>query len=158
MLDIAELSRKSGIPASKLRYYEEVGLIRSVGRNGLRRVFETDVLTRLSLIALGQVAGFSLAEIREMLGSERQPEIDREMVSDKADLLDRRIKELTALRDGLRHVVTCTAPSHLECPTFQRLMRIAQTRQAMRGREQQKARTRRKGGGGNRKASSLGRD
>tara|TARA_R110002020_G_scaffold159853_1_gene344028 strand:- start:37 stop:693 length:657 start_codon:yes stop_codon:yes gene_type:complete len=129
MLDISQLSRKSRIPASKLRYYEEVGLIRSVGRNGLRRVFETDVLTRLSLIALGQVAGFSLAEIREMLGSERQPEIDRDMVGAKADLLDRRIKELTALREGLCHVVTCSAPSHLECPTFQRLMRIGLTRQ-----------------------------
>ncbi|MBT2785510.1 MULTISPECIES: helix-turn-helix domain-containing protein [unclassified Halomonas] len=157
MIDISELSRKSGIPASKLRYYEEVGLIRSVGRNGLRRVFETDVLTRLSLIALGQVAGFSLTEMREMLGSERQPEIDRDMVSTKADLLDRRIKELTALRDGLRHVVTCEAPSHLECPTFQRLMRIAQTRQAMRGREQKKPLTGRKEGGANRKASLLDR-
>ena len=85
MLDISELSRKSGIPASKLRYYEEVGLIRSVGRNGLRRVFETSVLTRLSLIALGQVAGFSLAEMRDMLGTQRQSEIDREAVSAKAD-------------------------------------------------------------------------
>lgn len=133
MLDISELSRKSGIPASKLRYYEEVGLIQSVGRNGLRRVFSSDVLTRLSLIALGQVAGFTLAEIREMLGSERQPEIDRDMVSAKADILDRRIKELTALRDGLRHVVICPAPSHLECPTFQKLMRTALTRQAAQG-------------------------
>ncbi|MGO2392138.1 MAG: helix-turn-helix domain-containing protein [Halomonas sp.] len=153
VLDISELSRKSGIPASKLRYYEEVGLIRSVGRNGLRRVFETNVLTRLSLIALGQVAGFSLAEIREMLDSERRPEIDREMVGAKADLLDRRIKELTALRDGLRHVVTCKAPSHLECPTFQRFMRIAQTRQALRGRDQKKASTR--GKVGNRKSLSF---
>ncbi|SDU30148.1 helix-turn-helix domain-containing protein [Halopseudomonas salegens] len=133
MLEISELSRKSGIAASKLRYYEEVGLIRSVGRKGLRRVFDKDVLTRLSLIALGQVAGFSLADIREMLGSERQPDIDREMVGAKADLLDRRIKELTALRDGLRHVVACSAPSHLECPTFQRLMRIALKRQAAQG-------------------------
>ncbi|HBS82466.1 helix-turn-helix domain-containing protein [Vreelandella alkaliphila] len=138
MLDISELSRKSGIPASKLRYYEEVGLIRSVGRNGLRRVFETSVLTRLSLIALGQVAGFSLAEMRDMLGTQRQPEIDREAVSAKADLLDRHINELTALRDGLRHVATCTAPSHLECPTFQRLMRLALARQTGRRPEQKK--------------------
>lgn len=133
MLDISELSRKSGIAASKLRYYEEVGLIQSVARKELRRVFETSVLTRLSLIALGQVAGFSLAEIRDMLGSEQQPDIDRDRVGAKADLLDRRIKELIALRDGLRHVVTCPAPSHLECPTFQKMMRIALARQAVQG-------------------------
>ncbi len=83
MLDITELSRKSGVPASKLRYYEEVGLIRSVGRKGLRRVFEPDVLPRLALIALGQAAGFSLAEIRGMLGQGKEPSIDRDMLAAK---------------------------------------------------------------------------
>lgn len=150
MLDISELSRQSGIAASKIRYYEEVGLIRSVGRKGLRRVFESEVLSRLSLIALGQVAGFSLAEIREMLGPEGQPSIDRDRLGAKADILDRRIKELSALRDGLRHVMTCTAPSHLECPTFQRLMRIALKRQAVRKHGQQKNHAKRKSGGLNR--------
>ncbi|MDT8895887.1 helix-turn-helix domain-containing protein [Halomonas sp. I1] len=140
MLDISELSRKSGVPASKLRYYEEVGLIRSVGRKGLRRVFDDAVLPRLALIALGQAAGFSLAEIRDMLGEERRPRIDRDMLSDKADALDRHIEELSALRDGLRHAASCTAPSHLECPTFQRLMRIALARQGTRERGRNKAR------------------
>ncbi|SHM34849.1 MerR HTH family regulatory protein [Halomonas cupida] len=144
MLDISELARQSGIAASKIRYYEEVGLIRSVGRKGLRRVFEPEVVSRLSLIALGQVAGFSLAEIREMLGSDRHPDIDREQLGAKADFLDHRIKELSALRDGLRHAMNCTAPSHLECPTFQRLMRIALTRQAGRGSQLKKVSARRK--------------
>ena len=139
MLDISELSQQSGVPASKLRYYEEVGLIQSVGRKGLRRVFETRVITRLSLIALAQTAGFSLTEIRDMLGDERRPEIDREKVSARADQLDRHIKEMIALRDGLRHVANCTAPSHMECPTFQRLMRIAQTRLTTRTHGQNKA-------------------
>ncbi|MBB3139379.1 helix-turn-helix domain-containing protein [Halomonas organivorans] len=135
MLDISELARKSGVPASKLRYYEEVGLIRSVGRKGLRRVFDDRVLPRLSLVALGQAAGFSLAEIRDMLGQEGTPSIDRDMLSAKADSLDRHIKELSALRDGLRHAASCTAPSHLECPTFQRLMRIALARQGATKRD-----------------------
>ncbi|MGM0700828.1 MAG: helix-turn-helix domain-containing protein [Pseudomonadota bacterium] len=147
MLDISELSRKSGVPASKLRYYEEVGLIRSVGRKGLRRVFEPDVLPRLALIALGQAAGFSLAEIRGMLGQEKEPSIDRDMLAAKADAVDRHIKELSALRDGLRHAATCTAPSHLECPTFQRLMRIALTRQGARGRGRKRARAMSQKGG-----------
>lgn len=127
MLDISEVSHRSGLPASTLRYYEEVGLISSAGRRGLRRIFEEAVLTRLSLISLGQAAGFSLTEIGQMLGATGTPSIDREQLVRKADDLDRKIRELTALRDGLRHTASCTAPSHLECPTFQRLMRDATT-------------------------------
>jgi DNA-binding transcriptional MerR regulator len=62
-LDINEVAKKSGVPASTLRFYDEKGLIRSVGRRGLRRLFDPDVLERLALIALGQSAGFSLDEV-----------------------------------------------------------------------------------------------
>ena len=60
LLDIGILAKKSGVPASTLRYYEEVGLIRSVGRHGLRRQFEPQALVQLALISLGKTAGFSL--------------------------------------------------------------------------------------------------
>ncbi len=63
MMDIAEVARQSGFPASTLRYYEDRGLIVSVGRRGLRRMFEPAVLRRLALIALGRDVGFSLIEI-----------------------------------------------------------------------------------------------
>ena len=52
-MDINEVATRSGVPASTLRFYEEKGLIASVGRRGLRRVFEPKVLERLALIALG---------------------------------------------------------------------------------------------------------
>jgi len=54
LIDIAEVSRRTGVPASTLRYYEEKGLIESLGRRGLRRTFDAGVVDRLSLIALGQ--------------------------------------------------------------------------------------------------------
>ena len=63
--------RRSGVPASTLRFYEEKGLIASTGRRGLRRLFEPGVLERLALIALGQAAGFSLDEIALMFGPGR---------------------------------------------------------------------------------------
>ena len=53
-MDIGKVSRWSGLPASTLRYYEEKGLIRSIGRNGLKRVFSDSVIQRLALIALGR--------------------------------------------------------------------------------------------------------
>ncbi|MES2055375.1 MAG: helix-turn-helix domain-containing protein [Pseudomonadota bacterium] len=125
ILDIAEVAKRSGMPASTLRYYEEKGLIESLGRRGLRRIFGVEVLERLSLIALGRMAGFSLDEIGGMFGRDDQPRIDRTMLSAKADQLDRTLARLAALRDGLRHAAACPAPSHMECPTFRRLLKVA---------------------------------
>ena len=124
-MDIAEVAKRSGVPASTLRFYEEKGLISSVGRQGLRRVFGANVLERLALIALGRAAGFSLDEIGRMLGSRGGPVIDRELLVSKADELDSTIRKLTAMRDGLRHAAVCSAPSHMECPKFRRLLGLA---------------------------------
>jgi DNA-binding transcriptional MerR regulator len=125
LLDIAEVAQRSGTPASTLRYYEEKGLIDSVGRRGLKRLFEPAVLERLALIALGQTAGFSLDEIARIFLPDGRAEIDRERLLAKADELDGMIGQLTAIREGLRHAAACPAPSHLECPTFRRIMGLA---------------------------------
>ncbi|MBX9459943.1 MAG: helix-turn-helix domain-containing protein [Brevundimonas sp.] len=127
-LDIAEVARGSGMAASKLRFYEEKGLIASVGRRGLKRLFEPDVLERLALITLARTAGFSLDEIGDMFGDDGRPRLDRAQLSARADALDRTIKRLGALRDGLRHAAACPAPSHMECPTFRRLLKVAAAR------------------------------
>jgi len=123
-MDIAEVAKVSGLPASTLRFYEEKGLIHSNGRNGLRRIFSDNVVERLALISLGRSAGFSLDEIGKMFTSEG-PEINRSLLLAKADELDKQINELVSMRDGLRHAAACKAPSHFECPKFLRLLRIA---------------------------------
>ncbi|MFI9768875.1 helix-turn-helix domain-containing protein [Streptomyces sp. NPDC052415] len=124
-LDIAEVARRAGLPASTLRYYEEKGLIASTGRRGLRRQYDPGVLERLALIVLGRTAGFSLDEIARMFAPDGTPDIDRRMLAAKADELEARIRELGVLRDSLRHAAACPAPSHLQCPTFRRLLRAA---------------------------------
>ena len=124
-MDIAEVARRSGVPASTLRFYESKGLIRSVGRKGLRRVFAPGVLERLGLIALGRAAGFSLDEIGGMFAADGRPRIDRKRLAAKARELDRTIRRMVAMRDGLRHAAACPARSHLECPTFRRLLGAA---------------------------------
>lgn len=127
MMDITEVAKESGVPASTLRFYEGKGLIASVGRRGLRRVFKPDVLERLALIALGRSAGFSLDEITRMFAPDGRPRIDRSLLTAKADELDAKIRKLGAMRDGLLHAAVCPAPSHLECPTFRRLLARAAT-------------------------------
>lgn len=125
ILDIGEVAAATGIRPSALRYYEEIGLIESVARHGLRRQFAPEVLLQLELVAVGRTAGFSLEEIAGMFGRNGAPDLPRALLREKADDLDRRIRELAALRDTLRHVADCPAPSHMECPTFRRLIEVA---------------------------------
>ena len=127
-MDIAEVAQRSGLPASTLRYYEEKGLIASSGRRGLRRVFDPGVVERLALIGLGRAAGFSLGEIAAMFGPDGALAIDRGLLAAKADELDRTIRRLAALRDGLRHAAACPAPNHLACPRFRRILASASGR------------------------------
>src|SRR5690606_7275871 len=117
--------KRSGLPASTLRYYEEKGLIASTGRQGLRRRFAPAVLDQLALIALGQAGGFSLDEIRSMFSPDGQPRIDRRLLAARADAADAMAQKLRAMARGLRHAAECPASSHTECPSFRRLLRAA---------------------------------
>lgn len=123
-MDIAEVAKASGLPASTLRYYEERGLIKAHSRHGQRRQFGTKILEQLELIALGRSAGFSLDEIAQAF-TPTGPLINRVLLLEKANALERKIKELAAIRDTLRHVAACRAPNHFECPKFLRLMHLA---------------------------------
>ena len=124
-MDISEVAKKSGVAASALRYYESKGLIHSLDSAGVRRQFSPAVLDQLALIALGQAAGFSLDEIRVMFTPGGEPNIDRAMLAAKADELERMVKRLKAMIEGLRHAAVCPAPSHAACPSFQRLLKAA---------------------------------
>ncbi len=128
LIDISEVAKRSGLPAATLRFYEEKGLIESLGRRGLRRVFDQAVLQRLSLIALGRMAGFSLDEIGEMLVGSQRPVVDRALLSARAEELGRTIRQLTALKKSMEHAALCPAPDHMQCPSFQKLVNIAAAR------------------------------
>jgi DNA-binding transcriptional MerR regulator len=117
-MDIGVLSDRSGLAPSALRYYEEIGLI-----------------------ALGKAAGFSLPEIAQMLGAGSAPDLPRADLRARADGLDRQIRNLTALSQTMRHVADCRAPSHLQCPTFRRLLKIAARRGMAAGRRSRAAKS-----------------
>lgn len=121
-LDIGEVCRQSGLTASALRFYEQKGLIRSIGRAGLRRQFHPSVLERLALIRLGQAAGLSLEEISYMFDDSGELKIDRSLLLAKADLIAQTITRLHTLEHNLRHVVNCPHQQHLQCPSFQKLL------------------------------------
>ncbi|HZG27595.1 MAG TPA: helix-turn-helix domain-containing protein [Ensifer sp.] len=131
-LDIGEVAARTGVKPSALRYYEEIGLIESLFRHGLRRQFSGDVLLQIKLITMGQAAGFSLEEIAGMFGRNGRPDLPRDVLHRKADEIDEKIQQLSALSDTLRHVADCKAPSHMECPTFRRLVELSGKRGRVR--------------------------
>ncbi len=127
-IDIGEVVERSGLTPATLHHYESKGLIEPVGRRGLRRQYDEDVLDRLALIGLGRDAGFTLDEIASMLPLGDPPDLDRATLEARADELDATIESLILIRDNLRHAARCPAPSHLECDNFRRLMDDARQR------------------------------
>lgn len=125
-LDIAEVARRSGLNPSTLRYYEQRGLIASDGRRGLRREYDDSVLTRLALIALGRRAGFTLDEIGLLFRPQGgKLELSRQELQSQAGKLRNQAQELQVTADLLDHIAACSAPSHLECPRFQAILKDA---------------------------------
>ncbi|WP_096910941.1 helix-turn-helix domain-containing protein [Acinetobacter colistiniresistens] len=124
-MDIGEVAKKANVATSTLRFYEEKGLIKSIGRHGLRRQYGKQVLDQLALIALGRAAGFSLTEIAQMFDQDGQPQLDRNMLNKKAEQLEQMMRRLHFISEGLRHAAICPAEHHLQCPTFQKLLKAA---------------------------------
>ncbi len=128
-MDIGEVSSLSGLAASALRYYEEVGLIQSIGRKGLRRQYHSNVLEKLAIITLAKEAGFGLDDLKALFKNQKKIIIDKEQLKKKASDIELKIKKLEAVKEGLIHASRCKAPSHLECPSFQKLLKAATKKQ-----------------------------
>jgi DNA-binding transcriptional MerR regulator len=124
LVDIGVLSKTSGLPTSTLRYYEEVGLIQPVCRNGLRRQYSEETIVQLALIGLGKAAGLSLEDIGGMFDKDRNADLARPTLLQRADELDRQILRMTTMSRLLRHVAECPALSHMNCPRFRKLLRV----------------------------------
>jgi DNA-binding transcriptional MerR regulator len=125
VMDISAVAQRSGVPASTLRFYEDRGLIASVGRRGNKRLFDPGVLDQLALIRLGRTVGFSLDEIARMLTVGGEAVIDRGELAARAAEIDDTITRLTAISSGLKHAAACPAPNHLECPSFRGYLDLA---------------------------------
>ncbi|GGP07973.1 MerR family transcriptional regulator [Nonomuraea glycinis] len=125
LLDIAEVSQRSGLAPSALRFYERKGLITPDGRNGLRRAYQAETLSRLTLITCARDAGFTLAEIAAFLRAGPSDTVLRERMAAKEREVSERVDQLTRLRDSLRHAAVCEHDPLVECPEFKQAIRRA---------------------------------
>ena len=119
-LAIGEVSERSGLAVSAIRFYEDKGLITSTRTAGGQRRFRRDVLRRLAFIQAAQRVGLSLDEIGAALATlpgdsgPTGPEW-KELSATWRPLLDERIALLTALRDQLDHCIGCGCLSLERC-------------------------------------------
>ena len=127
-LSIGVVAKRAGLAASAIRYYEAEGLIPPAHRRSGRRVYGEEILERLALIDLAKRAGFSVAEVKRLLGgfTRRTPpgERWRSMAVRKIEQLDARIEEAQRMKRVLGVVTRC------ECPTFEDCSRAMSSEQS----------------------------
>jgi MerR family redox-sensitive transcriptional activator SoxR len=122
-LTIGELSARTGVAPSALRFYEAEGLISADRTSGGQRRYVRDTLRRVSFMRIAQQVGLSLDEIRAALGSlpdGRTPtRTDWERLSASwRPMLDARIALLERLRDNLSGCIGCGCLSLQVCPLY----------------------------------------
>jgi MerR family transcriptional regulator, redox-sensitive transcriptional activator SoxR len=129
-LPIGEISSRSGVAASALRFYEDQGLIRSRRTAGNQRQFQRSTLRRIAFIQAAQRVGLALSEIKRAL--ESLPDDRTPTKSDWSRLsrtwrgrLDERIAELERLRDDLDECIGCGCLSLQRCTLYNRQDHLA---------------------------------
>ncbi len=109
-ISIGELSRRTGVKAPTIRYYESVALMRPPSRSeGQQRRYSEAEVSRLTFVRHARELGFEIQAIRELLAMSEQPdqscaEADR-IARRHMSEVDRRIGQLTALRAELQRMV-----------------------------------------------------
>jgi MerR family transcriptional regulator, copper efflux regulator len=119
---IGSVAKASGIPIKTIRYYEELGLLKTTARTeGGYRLFNSDVCARLSFIKRAQILGLSLAEIKDFLDVLDQGDLPCDHIKVKLDAIEQQIQQLQILKQELKVLLSGreTVPEHSKdsiCP------------------------------------------
>jgi MerR family transcriptional regulator, redox-sensitive transcriptional activator SoxR len=119
-MSIGEVAERAGMSASRIRFYEARGLLPEPERAGGKRRYSEEVLRRLAIIDAAQRVGFTLEEIRDLLGSrdELAHERLRQLAVLKLPELDDLIARATSVRRVLKVCSRCSCESIDVCRMF----------------------------------------
>jgi DNA-binding transcriptional MerR regulator len=124
---IGEAAAQLGLSADTLRYYERIGLLPKVGRNGGARRYTDQDLSRLHFVRRAQTMNFTLAEIADLLRMREQPQRARKEVrtltANKLAEVEQRLKDLGHLRRELRLLVNLCTGAGKACPIIDKIDR-----------------------------------
>ena len=123
---IGDVTKKLGMSADTLRYYEKIKLLHKVSRtpSGIREYDDKDI-SRLKFIQRAQKMNFSLAEISDLLKMREDPQKVRDdvrqLTSDKLTEVDEHLQSLTTLRNELQLLLNLCRGSEDGCPIIEGL-------------------------------------
>jgi DNA-binding transcriptional MerR regulator len=119
-LAIGEVAARAGMNTSRIRYYEARGLLAEPERAAGKRRYTEEVFRRLAIIDAAQRVGFTLEEIRDLLGSRDQPAHERlrQLALLKLPELDDLIARATSVRRVLKMCSRCDCESIDVCRMF----------------------------------------
>jgi DNA-binding transcriptional MerR regulator len=116
LLSIGELSERTGVPATALRYYDELGLVRPASRAAGRRRYASSAIADVGVVLFLREVGFSLAEIGRLTtarGGSWRAIIERKLT--ELTVQQRRIE---VARAALEHGLRCPAGDPMRCSRF----------------------------------------
>lgn len=124
---IGALSAATGVNIETIRYYEKIGLMPAPPRNeGRQRIYDASHLKRLTFIRRGRELGFSLDQIRELLGLVRGHDLTCGDVKTMTDThvvdIRRKVKDLKKLERVLTQLsAQCGGDAVPDCPILDAL-------------------------------------
>jgi Cu(I)-responsive transcriptional regulator len=128
-MNIGRAARISGVSAKMIRHYEDIGLIGKASRTAAGyRVYGAADLHTLHFIRQARTLGFSIEQIKELLGlwrnQRRTSRKVKELALQHIAQLDARIHELQEIKETLSHLITCCrGDNRPECPILDGLAR-----------------------------------
>jgi Cu(I)-responsive transcriptional regulator len=125
-MNIGEAARASGLPPKTIRYYEEIGLVRSDRRDNNYRDYSETALHNLRFLQRARALGFSIEDCRQLLslyGDKRRASADvRRVAEEHIDEIETKISELKAMRKTLATLVhACHGDRRPDCPILEDL-------------------------------------
>jgi DNA-binding transcriptional MerR regulator len=117
-LTIGEVADRTGVATSALRYWEEFGLLPAPARVSGQRRYPPSAVEQVGLILLLRDVGFTLREVKTLVGSRSSGDDWRELHRDKLAELDRQIARMQAARTAIAHGLACPHDTVFECPNF----------------------------------------
>jgi DNA-binding transcriptional MerR regulator len=116
LLSIGELSERTGVPTSALRYYDELGLVRPASRVAGRRRYDSSAIADVGVVLFLREVGFSLAEIGRF--STARGRSQRAIMEQKLAELTQQQHRIEVARAALEHGLHCPAGEPTKCPRF----------------------------------------
>jgi MerR family transcriptional regulator, redox-sensitive transcriptional activator SoxR len=117
MLTIGQVSSRTGLRVSAIRYYESLGLLAAPTRIGGKRVFDDSIIERLAVIQLAKAAGFSLHEIGVLsrVGQGKPAAAWRTLAKAKRREIETEMQRLMLTKYVLTKMSACSCATLREC-------------------------------------------